>query len=309
MRFDWYVTIGVFDGVHLGHRAMLDPLIEGARSSGGRSAVVTFDPHPARIVAPRHEPMLLTPGSERLRLLAELGIDTVLVLRFDEEFSRLSARAFLDLVLAARFARPCLFVGHDQRLGRGREAGAGEIERLGADLGIGVVRVPERRLGDEILSSSSIRDAVRRGDLDRAARGLGRPFSVSGTVVSGDGRGLRIGFPTANLDLDVLQILPPEGVYLGVAGFGGSERPAVADIGRRPTFGGAGLRTEVHVLDFEGDIRGARLEFAPARRLRGEINFRSSKELTDAIAADVAEARAWWNRGAQRPGAPGPNSK
>jgi len=287
-----FVTIGVFDGVHRGHRALLDPLVAEARSADAPPAVVTFEPHPARIVAPAHEPRLLTPGREKLRLLMEAGIERILLVRFDAAFSAMSAREFLERILLVNFPRPKLFVGHDQRFGRGRQAGIDEIRAIASDLGFEVAQVPALTAGGTVVSSTAIRRAVEEADFARAAEGLGRPYSFAGRVVRGAGRGATLGFPTANLDLPREQLLPPRGVYAGWAESEGPRRAAVANLGVRPTFGEDRLVVEVHVLDFAGDLTGRRFAFEPVERIREERKFSGVNELIAAVHRDIEAARS-----------------
>lgn len=286
-----FVTIGVFDGVHRGHLALLEPLVAEAREAGALPAVVTFEPHPARVVAPDHEPRLLTPGPEKLRLLMEAGIERVLLVRFDRAFSLLSAREFLERRLLVHFPRLKLLLGHDQRFGRGREAGIDEIRALAADLGFEVVVAPPLRVDGAVVSSTRIRHAVEQADLESAARALGRPFALAGRVVRGAARGARLGFPTANLQVPSEQLLPPRGVYASWGEADGVRHPAVANIGVRPTFGEDRLTIEAHLLGFSGDLIGRRFVLEPVERLREERKFNDINELISAVRADIEAAR------------------
>jgi riboflavin kinase / FMN adenylyltransferase len=267
------VAIGSFDGVHLGHRRVL----EAARMPKRRFGVVTFDPHP-RAVLGRGVELLSTP-ERRLELLAAAGVDDVLVLRFDEHFAALSAEEFADDVLRAAGVE-AVTAGETFRFGRGR---AGDLALL-ARLGFEVRRVP---LVDGV-SSSRIRALLAAGDVADAARLLGRPAEVEGTVVRGDARGRELGFPTANLDVRPDLLVPPDGVYAGAA----LGRRAAVSIGTNPHFGGVERRVEAHLLDFDEDIYGERLVVELWEPLRAQATFRSLEELVATIGDDVARTRA-----------------
>ena len=266
------LAVGTFDGVHLGHRRV----IEATQVAGLRSTVVTFDPHPRTILGNRVE--LLSTLDRRLELIAELGVEDVLVLRFDEDLIALSAEAFADSVLRAIGAE-VIAAGDGFRFGHGRTGDLGLLERLGFD----VRRVP---LVDGI-SSSHTRKLLAGGDVVRAAGLLGRPPEVEGTVVLGDQRGGTLGFPTANLAVPTDLLVPAYGVYAGSA----LGRPAAISIGTHPHYGGTERRVEAYLLDFEGDLYGTRLRLELWEWLREEAAFGSEAELVAAIADDVRRTR------------------
>ena len=266
------VALGTFDGVHRGHRAV----IEGARSPGLRTAVVTFDPHPRQVLGDGIE--LLVTLQRRLELLEEIGVDDVLVLRFDEELAARSPESFADGVLRAAGAE-VVAAGEGFRFGRAR---AGDLELLGR-LGFDIRRVP---LVDGV-SSSRIRTLLADGEVAAAATLLGRPPEVEGTVVLGDQRGRLLGFPTANLATPPGVLVPRLGIY---AGFTIGHRTAIS-IGTNPHYGGAERRVEGHLLDFDDDLYGRRLVFELWQRLRDEAAFTSEAELIEAIDRDVARTR------------------
>lgn len=272
------VAIGTFDGVHRGHLRV----IEAARKAGLRAAVVTFDPHPRAVLGGQVE--LLATLERRLELLDAAGVEDVLVLRFDERLAGLSAAEFAERILRGIGAET-VAAGETFRFGRGREGDLGLLERLGFD----VRRVPLV----ENVSSSRIRQLVHAGETERAAGLLGRPPEVEGIVVRGDGRGRKLGFPTANLDVPTSLLVPPDGVYAGWA----RDRRAAVSIGTNPHFDGTERRVEGHLLDFDGDLYGDRLVVELWAPLREQRRFDSLEELVRAIGDDVERTRT-----AVRPG-------
>jgi len=265
--------VGTFDGVHLGHRRVL----EAARAAGLAPTVVTFDPHPR--IALGYEVELLATLDRRLELIADLGIEEALVLEFDLELARLGADEFVETVLRP-LGTEIVVAGANFRFGRGREGDLVLLRRLGFD----TRSVP---LVDG-ASSTRIRDVLRAGEIERAARLLGRPPELEGTVVAGDARGGTLGFPTANLRLDPQLLVPAFGIYAGAAH---GTRAAIS-IGTNPHYGGQERRIEAHLLDFDGDLYGRRLVLELWRRLRDERAFESEEELVAQIVRDVEETRA-----------------
>lgn len=283
------VTVGTFDGVHLGHRAILGKVAEAARGTGARSAVITFDPHPVSVVGASGEPVrLLTTIDERGRLLEALGIDMMLVLPFTREFSRQTAREFVSRTLVGTLKARLVVAGHDHHFGRGREGGVQELERLGAELGFAIERVPALVLDGRIVSSTAVRSALDAGDVVAAAALLGRPYEVEGTVVRGDQRGRTLGFPTANiLPSHPDKMLPARGIYVVLAEVDGATRYGMMSIGVRPTIAsGLGETCEVHLLEFEGDLYGHLLRVRFVARLREERRFDSLQDLVTQMGRD-----------------------
>jgi riboflavin kinase/FMN adenylyltransferase len=281
------VAIGVFDGVHRGHHAVLDRL----RADGLVRAVVTFDPHPLTLIAPQHAPLMLTSLQRRLELFADAGVAVVGVVTFDERVRTMSPEEFCSEVLVAGMDARLVLVGADFHFGRDR-AGTPEVLRaIGDDLGFEVTVVP--LVGDDDgISSSAIRRAVAAGRVDDAAEWLGRPYRVVGTVVEGKRRGAAAGFPTANLEVGAGLAVPGRGVYAVVALVGADSYPAVANIGVRPTFGGDQRETvEVHLLDYSADLYGTEIGVDFLSRIRDELAFPGVDELVAQITADVATAR------------------
>jgi riboflavin kinase/FMN adenylyltransferase len=267
------VAIGTFDGVHLGHRRVL----EAAVAAGLTPTVVTFDPHPR--IAFGYEVELLTTLPRRLELISGAGIEEALVVEFDLDLARLEPEEFAERVLRP-IGTEVVVAGPDFRFGRGRSGDLDSLRQLGFD----ARTVPLV----ENVSSSRIRDLLRAGEVERAAGLLGRPPEVEGTVVAGDARGGTLGFPTANLRLEPELLVPAYGIYAGAA----DGRRAAISIGTNPHYGGAERRVEAHLLDFDGDLYGRRLVLQLWRRLRDEQSFASEEELVAQIARDVEETRA-----------------
>jgi riboflavin kinase/FMN adenylyltransferase len=272
------VAIGTFDGVHCGHVAVID----AARKAGLRTSVVTFDPHPRTVLGRGVE--LLATLQRRLELLEDAGVEEVLVLRFDEGLAALPAEEFAERMLRGLGAE-VVAAGETFRFGRGRKGDLALLERLGFD----VRRVPLV----ESVSSSRVRELVHAGEIERAAKLLGRPPEVEGTVVRGDGRGRELGFPTANLEVPEGLLVPPDGVYAGWT----RDRRAAVSIGTNPHFDGVERRVEAHLLDFDGDLYGERLVVELWAPIREQRRFDSLEELVAAIGDDVERTRA-----ASRPG-------
>ena len=285
------VSIGVFDGVHLGHQAILAANVARARQLGARATVVTFAGHPKKLLLGR-EPRTLTSLEHRLELFRRAGIEHTLALTFDEELRQLSAEDFSTDILVRRLGSRAYVLGFDSKFGRDKRGGPELLIALGYDVQV----VDQVQIGGRAVSSTAIREAIELGDLDSARRMLGRPVSVLGSVIVGAKIGRELGFPTANLDLHH-ELHPPPGVYAGLARVLGQsgEHRAVANIGIRPTLDGAlaRLQVEVHLLDFRGDLYGQQLEFVFAARLRPEQRFENREALAQQIGRDVCAARAF----------------
>lgn len=301
------VTLGVFDGMHRGHRELLARARELADELSGELVVLTFHVHPRKLTEGRSPPML-TSVEHRVVLLGRLGVDVTVVLRFDEALRNMSAERFVEEILLARIGAHGAVLGYDSHFGHDREGDAELLERMLVPRGIPVRRTEPVRLADgEIVSSSAIRDAVAKSDLARAEQLLGRAPALFGTVVRGDGRGRKLGFPTANLDLEG-ELRPPRGVYAGRVVIDGFAHLAAVNIGGRPTFypEGSGTDTvEVHVLDFDGPLNGARMEVVLLGRVRDELRFDTADALREQIATDVAAVRARWSHLLRKDGGSG----
>jgi riboflavin kinase/FMN adenylyltransferase len=299
-------TIGNYDGVHRGQRALIDGVVGRARELGAPSLLLTFDPHPLAVLDPERVPERITSEAQRARLFAAAGLDAVWVLPFTPDFARLSAERFVEELLVERLAVAEVHVGSRFVFGRDRGGDLALLERLGEEHGFHARGVAEVRDGGEPVSSTRVRQAVADGDLEWAARLLGRPFARGGTIVEGDRLGRRIGWPTANLAADG-GLLPAFGVYAAklrrveVPG-AGSALEGVANVGVRPTRGGdATPRIEIHLFDYRGDLYGAAVEIEFHRRLRGERRFPDLDALAAQIATDAADAREYFAT-AQRSG-------
>lgn len=294
------VTIGAYDGLHLGHRAVIAEVRSEAEARGLASAVVTFDRHPAAVVRPETAPKLLCDLDQKLELLESTGIDLVVVITFDEQRAAETAEEFVQEVLVDCLHARTVIVGADFHFGKGRGGNVALLNTLGADLGFDVhgmalVDVEGNPAGGEQrVSSTAIRRALAEGDVATAAQLLGRPHEVRGLVQHGDKRGRELGFPTANVSVPGSILLPADGIYAGwLRREGGEVLPTAISLGRRPTFyetADASL-LEAHVLDFAGDLYDERVAVRFVQRLRGEAKFDSVDELVEQMQRDVAEAR------------------
>ncbi len=290
-------TVGTFDGVHLGHRAVLREIVARARSQGGRSALVTFNPHPLHVVAPTRAPKLLTTPDEKKRLLAETGLDYAVFLAFTPELQQFSPRRFVQEVLLDGLGMTELVIGHDHGFGKGRAGNADVLrqiaskERFALDV-VAPVNVAPAETGEPPVSSSSIRQALAEGRVTSANQALGRRYSLAGTVVRGHGRGRELGFPTANLCIsEPEKLVPAPGIYACWTQVAGRRLMGALHVGPRPVFSDAQDTVEVHLLDFDGHLYGCHVEVELATFLRPVGDFESPAELTVQIAADVARTR------------------
>jgi riboflavin kinase/FMN adenylyltransferase len=286
------VALGNFDGVHLGHRRLLETLVAESAVSGLKPVLVTFEPHPRFFFKPHEAPPLLTTPKEKMALLSEWPIE-VIPLAFDADLAGLEAHDFIRLFLQDRLQGRRFLLGHDHRFGKGAKGDAALVQRHVADPERDVRILEPYRLDGETVSSSAIRAHLEAGRIEKANRLLGRPFSYVGTVVKGAGRGHALGFPTANLDLGYpWKVMVSLGVYGGWAKAQGREYAAIANIGKHPTFGGEAVHIEVHLLDFAGDLYAGELEFRLEFAVRPERRFPSVEELRAQIAQDIGFTRA-----------------
>ena len=284
------VALGVFDGVHLAHRAILTAAVSGARAAEATAVACTFDRHPAEVLQPDRAPAPITTLEERLGLIAETGVEAVVVLNFTRELASVEPEAFVKEILLGRLRARQVIVGFNHRFGRGARGDARLLEAMAAAHGFQARVVPPMEIEGVPVSSTEIRARLQRGDVARAARFLGRPYAISGTVAAGAGRGRTLGFPTANVASD-RPLLLPTGVYLGRMTVDGRPWVTVVNVGVRPTFGETTLAIEAHLLDFSGDLYGlpVRLEFL--ERIRDEKRFGSVDELRAQIERDIAAVR------------------
>ena len=285
------LTIGKFNGMHLGHRYLLEQVVERAHAIGGRSAAITFDPHPTLVLRPEIERVYLAPAGERLRLIEATGIDVLIVLRFDEQLKSLTAEQFMRRVCGALRLRE-LWVGPEFRLGHRAQGTVAVLEELGQSLGYTVHPVAKLEVGGQPVSATRIRELLAAGDVERVPELLGHAFALAGEVVHGDHRGRTIGFPTANLAVDAHHTLPADGVYAcRVTLPDGEEHPAVTNVGVRPTFGQLARTVESHLLGWSGDLYGQTIRVGFVKRIRGERKFAGIDELREQIARDARTAR------------------
>jgi riboflavin kinase/FMN adenylyltransferase len=287
------VTVGSFDGVHLGHQAVLREIARRAGAAGRASVLVTFEPHPLEVVNPRAAPPLLTTGPERREFLAQTPVDYVLFLRFDRRLAEYRPEEFVRRVLIGRCGMRELVIGHDHGFGRGRSGDVDTLRRLGVEDGFEVDVVAAVDVGDQHVSSSRIRRAVAGGDLDTAARMLGRPYSVSGQVGQGERRGRLLGVPTINLaDVPPQKLLPPDGVYAVRVEWRGGRAGGMMNQGPRPTFDDGRRSLEAHLFGFEGDLYGEWVRIEWVERLRDVKRFASVEHLQQQLERDRSRALA-----------------
>ena len=286
------LAIGVFDGVHLGHLQIIRQTVADARQHDAIALVITFDRHPSTVVAPDHVPPLIYSLPQKLGAIESLGADTLLLVHFDRVFSEQTGETFIRGLARDLGKIQSLCVGADFVFGHKRSGNVALIEKLGDELGLTVHGLAAVSLDNQIVSSTRIREAIRAGNLDAASQMLGRPYAISGRVITGDGVGRKLGFPTANLDAAGL-VLPPNGVYLGIAKIGTKSQPVALNIGLRPTLQNPNpqLCVEAHLLDFTGDLYSQELEIEIGEKLRDEQKFGSFEELNAQIARDVAGAK------------------
>ena len=285
------LTLGNFDGVHLGHRVIVQRAVSEARAVGGQVVVLTFHPHPVAVLAPERSPPLLQSLRDRLALLRDLGADVTVVQRFTPRFAALEPEAFVREFLGAHLELLHIVVGYNVSFGRGRAGTVETLRALGPRLGFAVDAVGPVTVGEEQVSSTALRRMVAAGDVRSAQAFLGRRFTLRGRVVRGEQRGRTLGFPTANLHQPRGLLLPADGVYAVRARLDGRAHPAVLNIGMRPTFGTLQRTVEAHLLDFDQLLYGRWLVLELVDRLRGEQRFAGPEALRQAIAADVTRAR------------------
>jgi riboflavin kinase/FMN adenylyltransferase len=290
-KFDRSVlTLGNFDGIHLGHQELVRMVIRRAKETGATSMVVTFRPHPLKILAPEKCPPLISIYEEKIRLFEKLGIDVLVKIPFTVEFSAMTPEDFVKNVLCDTLGAKEIFVGYNYRFGKGRKGDVQTLRRLGGQYGFTVREVEQISLGGEVISSTKIRDLLREGDVEHAARLLGRTYAITGIVVKGDGRGKGLGFPTANI-APKHAIIPSDGVYAVRLSVRDRLYDGIANIGMRPTFNKQALAIEVHVFDFDEDIYGEDISLYFIRKIREERKFRDAGALVDQIRSDIETAR------------------
>ena len=291
---DMVLTIGVFDGVHLGHKYLISQLKEHARQQNLLSGVVTFRQHPQEVLVPQTKLPFLTDLAERSNLLKNEGVEAIITLSFTGELAQLSTRQFISLLQKYLRMRG-MVMGPDFALGRNREGNIDVLRTLAQDMNFSVTVVPPIMINGEVVSSTAIRNALADGNMKRVHTLIGRLFSLHGRVISGAGRGIKLGFPTANLDINPEQALPADGVYATRAYIDDKAYHSMTNIGKRPTFGGNEHTVEVYVLDYHSDLYGHELRIDVIGRLRSEKQFDTAEELKKQIAEDIKQGRAMLN--------------
>jgi riboflavin kinase/FMN adenylyltransferase len=285
------ITIGVFDGVHRGHQQTIGYAVQRAQELGVPSVLVTFDPHPSEVVRPGSHPAMLTSPTRKAELIEQLGVDALCVIPFTQDFSKLSAEAFVHDMLVEQLHAAAVVVGENFRFGHKASGDVALLTQLGRTFGFAVESAPLLAADGTIFSSTYVRACIAAGDVEAAAVALGRPHRLEGVVVRGDQRGREIGFPTANLMTGRYAAIPADGVYAGRLIRGKEALPAAISVGTNPTFAGTDRRVEAYVLDFSGDLYGERLAIDFAGHLRPMLKFDGVEQLITAINEDVAATR------------------
>lgn len=292
------VTVGTFDGVHAGHRAIMDTVVDKAEDRGARSVIVTFDPHPRDIINPGDAGIkLLTTLQERAEILDELGVDTMVVIPFDRDFSLLSSEEFVRDIIYDKVGVSEFVIGYDHQFGRNREGTIETIERIGKELDFDTYVVSKREVGAKTVSSTAIRNAIsEEGDMEQATEFLQRPYRLNGMVVHGDKRGKEIGYPTANIKPEhTKKIIPKNGVYAVKVRINGAWYDGMMNIGTRPTFDGEMQTLEVHLFRFDEDIYGKEVQVRFFNRIRDEKKFSGKEELVEQLQEDERQAKQLLN--------------
>jgi len=285
------LTIGVFDGVHAGHRYLLEKLQQRAAERNLLSGVVTFNPHPQSVLHPHNQLPWLSNLEDRVRAFQELGVNIVAVLTFTPKVAQLSAQEFMSL-LKKHLKMQGIMVGPDFALGRSQEGNINLLRALGHEMKFSVEVIPPFTIDGEVVSSTLIRQALIQGDMRRIEKLMGHYFYLRGKVITSDKRGRVLGFPTANLDIKPQQALPGNGIYATIAQVDGKQFPSATNIGIRPTFGEGGKTVETHLLNYKGDLYGKDMRLEFVQKLRDEQHFSSSEELKVQIGKDVQEVEA-----------------
>lgn len=289
------LTVGTFDGVHAGHKVLVNRVIDLAKKEDARSVIVTFDPHPRDIINPGQAGIkLLSSLDERSELLADLGVDEMVVIPFDRDFSLLTSEEFVRDIIWKKIGVSSFVIGYDHQFGRNREGTIETVEELGRDLGFKTHVVSKQEVGDKTVSSTAIRNALHEdGDMELAASLLEKYYILNGTVVHGDKRGKKIGFPTANIKpQNEKKVIPKKGVYAVWVRYEESYYMGMMNIGERPTFNGEAITLEVHILDFNNEIYGKDVQLQFVKRIRDEKQFNGLEELKNQLNKDKEEVKS-----------------
>lgn len=288
------LTVGTFDGVHAGHKVLINRVLSSAEQKAAKSVIVTFDPHPREIIDPGDSGIkLLSTLDERRELLEDIGIDEMIVVPFDRDFSLLTSEEFVRNVIWEKIGVSHFIIGYDHQFGRNREGTIKTVQSLGRKLGFTSEVVSKQEVGNKTVSSTAIRNAIQRdGDMKQAASFLERYYLLNGTVVHGDKRGHKIGYPTANIQPDHKnKVIPKKGVYAVWVRVEGKYHGAMLNIGVRPTFNGSEIRIEAFIFDFEGDLYGKPIQVQFVERIRDEVAFSSVDDLKNQLDADYKSAK------------------
>ncbi len=286
------VTSGTFDGVHFGHRKILQRLEEITNKNGGESVLITYWPHPRLVIYPTQELSLLTSLEEKIELLSLQQIDHLIIIPFNQDFSRLSSEKFIKDILVKKIGTKKLIIGYDHKFGRNRSGSFEELKKNAPKYGFEVEEIPKQMIENNAVSSTKIRKALLSGQIEVANEFLGRPFSLQGIVIEGNKIGRTMGFPTANIEVGFQQkLIPVEGVYAVKIGIGKSNFKGMLNIGYRPTFGGTQKRIEVHIFDFDQNIYGDTVVVEFYGKIRSEIKFEGLERLKGQLLKDEIEAQ------------------
>ena len=285
------LTLGNFDGIHLGHQELVRMVIRRAREISGRSMVVTFRPHPLKVLAPEKCPPLISIYEEKIRLFEKLGIDVLVKIPFSLHFAEMTPREFVKGVLCDTLGAKDIFVGYNYRFGKGREGTTQTLKQMGREFGFNVHEVEQISLHGEVISSTKIRQFLHAGEVEHAARLLGRPYAITGIVIKGDSRGKTLGFPTANI-ASKHTIVPANGVYAVKLLAREQCYDGIVNIGIRPTFETGSRAIEVHVFNFNEDLYGEEITLFFIRKIRQERKFDTAEALIDQIGKDIRTAKA-----------------
>ena len=289
------LTVGTFDGVHAGHKVLINRVLDIAEEKNARSVIVTFDPHPRNIISPGEAGIkLLSSLDERSEMLANLGVDEMVVIPFDRDFSLLTSEEFVRNIIWEKIGVSSFVIGYDHQFGRNREGTIETVQEIGRELGFQTHVVYKQEVGNKTVSSTAIRKAIHEnGDMELAASLLDKHYILNGTVVHGEKRGKKIGFPTANIQPQNAQkVIPKKGVYAVWVRYEGAFFKGMMNIGERPTFNGDSITLEVHILDFDKDIYGKDVQLQFVKRIREEENFGGLEELKNQLKNDEKEARS-----------------